>query len=176
MPRWRRSAYRLLTMCPISYIRGTEGTVYLTMLLIATVVSTAFAAPLQVQRCRTMTPASFLLGDSVECCNRCSDGFLLQTNWITQTMTVDATSTDMSWDDDLTASFFSLGSGSKPVKETEWLALQRTSVPCGECILPSECVARSGFVNTWHRLCMRPQRRPARVRLHPNSAVGEIGA
>lgn len=128
------------------------------MLLLSAIALVATAAPIQLQgKCRIIAAVT-VNSEPRQCCNSCSDGFLLATTWIVDTIDAEEVNEQLVHADQVQLD----GSGTQT--ELEVTGKQQNSIhltktvqsPCGYCLSPEECFDKNGFVNTWHRLCTLP--------------------
>ena len=127
----------------------------------AMAASLRFADESALQGCRVVTGVS--TADGVQqCCNSCSDGFLLRTEWL-----LDETRTHNQDDDNtILQNEIEEKNGSGDLKSQDvsmvWKihstdAITTSLTPCGMCIRPQQCIVQGWVVNTWHRLCQVPK-------------------
>ncbi|MBN19890.1 MAG: hypothetical protein CL678_01285 [Bdellovibrionaceae bacterium] len=124
---------------------------------VAMAASIKFADEAALQGCRSVTGINTLDGVQ-QCCNSCSDNYLLWTAWLLkENHTHDQHAVAESEVETMQGSAF-VGQETS-INE----ALQTTDVitstmkPCGVCVKAKECISQGWVVNTWHRLCQSPK-------------------
>ena len=138
-------------------------------MIAAVVIATALALP---------TPSPVDLGTSSTCrlisqvtvnderkfcCESCLAPYLLDSEWVTwENVNVEEEehlsehqSVDVSLGSGSDAPELSASVSNRDQQRTRVIFEDSGVVPCGKCVTPSDCLATSGYVNTWHRLCQR---------------------
>jgi len=108
--------------------------------------------------CRLLTLVPRQSGVTQECCNSCSDGYLLHNTWLIDR--VETTDVENTFDRE-SEEVVAQGSGGT---RSQWQLhadsiaatyMTERHAACGACVTPDQCMQDlKGTINTWHRLCI----------------------